>query len=90
MKPLLALVSDQRVALDADYAADLINRALDREFGNELVHVALLTTPEDLRGYEAGDLILYRKPAHRRRGDKIVYNRDGTEVHLEQSRLPLE
>lgn len=86
MKPLLAL-HITHPDIEPDYVADLLNAALDREFGRtgaELVSVRTLATPEELRAYMAGEMVLYRKPA-RRRGNKITYQRDGIEHHLEQT-----
>ena len=71
------------MALDNEYLGDILNRALDREFGAELVSVRLLTEPDELRAYEAGEMVLYRKPA-RRVGNTIVYRKDGEERRLEQ------
>lgn len=85
MRPVLAISVHPSLgaSLDREYLADLLNRALDREFGSELVSVRLLTEPEDLRAYEAGEMVLYRKPA-RRQGNTITYRKDGEEHRLEQ------
>lgn len=84
MKPVLGITVASRLALDADYLTDLLNRALDREFGSELVSVRLLDSEEELRRFQAGELVLYRKPA-RRRGNTIIYRKDGQEHELEQT-----
>ena len=83
MKPVLAISVAPGMALDNEYLGDILNRALDREFGAELVSVRLLTEPDELRAYEAGEMVLYRKPA-RRVGNTIVYRKDGEERRLEQ------
>lgn len=87
MKPVLGITVHPQIhaALDGDYLTDLLNRALDREFGaGEFISVRLLTTEDDLRAYQAGELILYRKPA-RRRGNTITFRKDGREHRLEQT-----
>ncbi len=94
MKPLLALhVHPDAPDLTPAYLADLINEKMDREFARsgvrELVSVRLLANVEDLRAYEAGEMVLYRKPA-RKVGDRIVYERNGQRIELEQTRLALE
>jgi hypothetical protein len=88
VKPVLAFRIHPEVPLDPEYVADLINMAMDREFGRggvpEVVSVRLLSTEEELRSYMAGDLVLYRKPA-RRQGNVIEFERDGVRHRLEQT-----
>lgn len=89
MKPLLALHIESDRGITAEYVADVLNVALDREFGRggeELVSVRAISDPEDLRAYEAGEMVMYRKPA-RRNGRFITYRQGGQEHRLEQTQI---
>ena len=93
MKPLLAvevIAPDTGVTLEDafDYVEQSVEK-LNTSLGQPTVTVRLLTNGEELRQYEAGELVLYRKPTTRRTGDKIVYERDGQRIELKQERLNL-
>jgi hypothetical protein len=89
MRPLLALhVHPDLNLVTPDLVADLVNAYLDREFGRvgpvrEPVSVRALHSVEDLRAYQAGEMVLYRKPA-RKVGDRYVYEKDGVRTELQQ------
>jgi hypothetical protein len=84
MKPVLALTIDSEViTVQPGTVADYINAYLDREFGEGSVSIRLLSTEDELRLWEAGQLVLYRKPA-RRFGNTIVYEKNGRRVELVQ------
>lgn len=89
MRPLLALHIEPDRGIDPAYVADVLNVALDREFGRggeELVSVRAITSPEELSAYEAGQMVMYRKPA-RRQGDIITYQANGEVRRLQQTSL---
>lgn len=93
MKPLLAVevvATDTGVTVEDayQYVEESVER-LNASLGTPTVKVRLLKTGEELRQYEAGELVLYRKPTTRRMGDKIVYERNGERVELKQERLNL-
>lgn len=93
MKPVLAVeVLPEQNATTLQDAVDYLEASVERlnsALGQPVVSLKLLTTGEELRQYEAGELVLYRKPTTRRRGDKIIYEKDGERVTLQQERLPL-
>ena len=92
MKPLLAVFIEPERGIEPDYVADVVNVALDREFGRSgesLVSVRTLAGEEDLRSYLAGEMVLYRKPA-RRRGNQIIYKDNAGQEHrlVQQTAFP--
>lgn len=93
MKPVLAIeVYPGEHAISLQDVVEYLEEnlaGLNDSMGQPVASVRLLSTGEELRKYEAGELVLYRKPTTRRTGDKIVYERDGQRVELRQERLEL-
>lgn len=93
MKPVIAvevLPGGHGTSLQdvVDYLEDSVGR-LNSAFDTPVAHIRLLRDGEELRQYEAGELVLYRKPKSRKVGDRIVYEKDGQRHELQQERLPL-
>lgn len=91
MKPLLGVTLDHRVQgmVTLPQVEEICNAALAREFRNtDAVSLTLIASEEELREFEAGSLVLYRKRP-RRQGNRYVYERDGERVELVQEELKL-
>ena len=90
MKPVLGIAIQEGLAVEPEYVAEVCQQRLDREFGllgEQACYVRLLSTDDELRAWQAGELVLYRKPA-RRHGNTIVYrDHGGHEVKLEQETI---
>jgi hypothetical protein len=65
---------------------ELAHHAEDRWHG--LVELVMLNTEDELKAFQAGHLVLYRKPVRRRAPTDVSYRRpDGTVVEREQTTL---
>ena len=85
MKPLLGIVGVEPEVLEQ--AADVLDYELKDQYGGvNAVGLVLIRTEEELREFEAGSLVLYRKQA-RRRLDRFEYVHDGERVELVQETL---
>lgn len=93
MKPVLAVeVLPGQHALTLEDVVEYLNEQVDGlndSVGQTVASIRLIRSGEELRQYEAGELVLYRKPKSRRVGDRIVYEKDGQRFELEQERLNL-
>lgn len=90
MKPVIAFEIDPDApevtpALVAEVCRDATNHWFEFN-GKRMVAVRLLKTEEELRAYQAGELVLYRKP-ERRHDDTIIYEKGGERIELKQERL---
>jgi hypothetical protein len=86
VKPLLGVAG---AVDDLGELVEVCNEAIRANYGEETdVTVTALASEPELRAFEAGELVLYKRPP-RRRGNKIMYVRDGEKVELEQITLSL-
>lgn len=89
MRPLIGLVVDEE-AVDLHELLGLIQGTLDREYGDgdTVVGLQLIQTEPELQGFQAGHLVLYRKPVRRSKPTDVSYRRpDGTVIKREQTTL---
>ena len=89
MRPLIGLVMDAD-AVDLHELVGLIQGTLDLEYGDgdTTVGLQLITTEAELAGFQAGHLVLYRKPVRRSKPTDVSYRKpDGTVIKREQTTL---
>ena len=86
MRPLLGLVVSPEV--DVEELVDVFQHYADHEWGEGHVGLQLLTAEAELRDFQAGHIVLYRKPVRRQSSTDLSYRRaDGTVIKREQTTL---
>jgi hypothetical protein len=85
VKPVLVIESLGDVAFSAADVVELVAEMFERSGLDPLFDLRVLSTEDELRSYEAGELVLYvRRP--RQRG-VYRFTKDGVEVRLVQTPL---
>lgn len=86
MRPLLGLILDPE-KVTPEEAAALIHDLLAEVEGPD-IELSLITTEAELAGFQAGHLVLYRKPVRKSNPRDVSYRRDdGTIIKREQTTL---
>jgi len=88
MRPLLAIVLTEDAAVTLDDVLDVFQHYADHEWGEGVVGLQLLTSEPELRDFQGGHIVLYRKPVRRRSSTDVSYRRpDGTVIQRTQTTL---
>lgn len=88
MRPLIGVVIGPEADLSVEELAERIHELLAEDYANAHVGIQLLATEEELRAFQAGHIVLYRKPVKRASSTDVSYRRpDGSVIRREQQTL---